>query len=80
MTSQDNLRLMIEREADIFFDWSDCKDKRAVTTVSAKLFAEHIAKIHATKLEAAIIETLEENTHLADGDICTLIKLKRALE
>lgn len=27
----------------------------------------------------AIAEALEENRHLADGDDCTLIKLKRAL-
>jgi hypothetical protein len=32
------------------------------------------------RLKTAIRETLEENTHLADGDNCTLIKLKRALE
>jgi hypothetical protein len=30
-------------------------------------------------MRAAIIETLEENRHLADGENCTLIRLKRAL-
>ena len=29
-------------------------------------------------LKQAIRETLEENAHLADGEVCTLIKLKRA--
>lgn len=31
------------------------------------------------KLETAIRETIEDNLHLADGDVCTLIKLKRAI-
>lgn len=31
------------------------------------------------RLERAIRETLEENKHLAEGEDCTLIKLKRAL-
>lgn len=31
------------------------------------------------RLRDAIIETLEENLHLADGENCTLIRLKRAL-
>ena len=31
------------------------------------------------ELEAAIIKTLNENAHLADGDVCTLIDLKRAM-
>ena len=30
-------------------------------------------------LREAILETLEENGHLADGDNCTLIKLKLAM-
>jgi hypothetical protein len=31
------------------------------------------------ELEAAIIKTLNENGHLADGEDCTLIDLKRAI-
>ena len=31
------------------------------------------------ELEAAILKTLNENGHLADGDVCTLIDLKRAM-
>jgi hypothetical protein len=31
------------------------------------------------RLRAAIEETLRDNAHLADGDNCTLIKLKRAM-
>ena len=49
--------------------------KTYVTSVSAKLFAKHCVE----KIEAAIIETTEDNLHLADGDICTLIKLKKAV-
>jgi len=37
------------------------------------------AAIEIRQLRAAIIETLEENGHLADGDNCTLIRLKQAL-
>ena len=36
-------------------------------------------KRRAMAYEAAIRETLAENGHLADGDDCTLAKLKRAL-
>lgn len=32
------------------------------------------------RLRAAIQQTLDENGHLADGDNCTLIMLKRALK
>ena len=32
-----------------------------------------------TELETAISETLKEKAHLADGDNCTLIKLKQAM-
>ena len=35
--------------------------------------------IRIRQLETAIRETIEENLHLADGDVCTLIKLKRAI-
>lgn len=31
------------------------------------------------RLRAAIRQTIEDNLHLADGDNCTLIKLKRAI-
>lgn len=31
------------------------------------------------RLRAAIKKTLDENRHLADGDNCTLIHLKRAI-
>jgi hypothetical protein len=31
------------------------------------------------RLESAIRETIEDNLHLADGENCTLINLKRAI-
>ena len=37
------------------------------------------AKDEIEKLRGAINVTLEENGHLADGDNCTLIKLKQAM-
>ena len=36
-------------------------------------------EIEKNTLREAIAATLEENKHLADGDNCTLIRLKRAL-
>ena len=36
-------------------------------------------KRKAVTYEQAIRETLEDNRHLADGENCTLIKLKRVL-
>lgn len=33
----------------------------------------------AKQLEDAIIQTIEDNPHLADGENCTLIRLKRAI-
>ena len=37
------------------------------------------AKERIKQLEAAIRKTLDDNRHLADGDNCTLIDLKKAL-
>jgi hypothetical protein len=36
-------------------------------------------ELYITQLEKAILETIEDNLDLADGDVCTLIKLKRAI-
>lgn len=36
-------------------------------------------ELEIDRLRAAIQQTLDENGHLADGDNCTLIVLKRAL-
>lgn len=41
-------------------------------------YIEHIEK-QRDELLAAIETTLDENGHLADGDDCTLIALKRAI-
>ena len=37
-------------------------------------------RVENEKLKKAIAETLEDNAHLADGDDCTLIKLKIAMQ
>ena len=85
-TESKHIRTLIDLEADRFFDWEGCSNQAIVTTTSAKLFAEHIAKLYCAQqdkriddLERAIKDTLEENGHLADGDNCTLITLKRAV-
>lgn len=45
---------------------------------SSALLALHMADA-VKKLHTAALETLRENRHLADGDNCTLLKLKQAL-
>jgi len=64
----------IEEEFDRFFEFPT-DDRTHVTSTSAKLFALHIAR----PLLDAIKQTLSENRHLADGDNCTLIELKRVI-
>ena len=64
----------IDEEFDRFIEFPS-DSKTYVTSVSAKLFAKHCVK----KLETAIRETIEYNLHLADGEICTLSKLKNAI-
>lgn len=39
----------------------------------------HEAADEIERLQTAINETLQDNMHLADGENCTLIKLKRAM-
>lgn len=45
---------------------------------SASLFGQAADEIE--RLRAAIQQTLDENGHLADGEVCPLIVLKRALD
>jgi len=42
--------------------------------------ANHGLAAENDRLRAAIQQTLDENGHLADGEVCTLILLKRAIE
>ena len=64
----------IDSEFERFIEFPS-SSKQYVTSVSAKLFAKHCIE----NLEAAIRETIEDNLHLADGDNCTLVKLKKAI-
>ncbi len=71
----------IEAEFDKFFEFPE-ENRSIVTSVSAKLFAQHIAKQiegRVDALRAAIRKTLDESSHLADGEVCTLHALKVAL-
>lgn len=45
--------------------------------MTSKLLIEATDEIG--RLHAAIVQTLDENKHLADGENCTLIKLKRTV-
>ena len=75
----------IKQRADIFFDWPTEKRNFIIYT-SAIIFAKKCADDAAAsaekriiELEAAITKTLNENGHLADGECCTLIELKRVM-
>lgn len=48
--------------------------------VSVAAYALRRRDVEILKLRNAIQKTLDENGHLADGENCTLILLKRALE
>lgn len=50
-----------------------------LVTVEQVLRFKKAALAEIQELRQAIKETLEENAHLADGDVCTLIKLKQAI-
>lgn len=47
-----DLKDLIEREIDQYLEWPTA-DKSHVTTVSAKLFAEHVARLHADHITEA---------------------------
>lgn len=57
-------------------------DRARLLTTCSRILREEIERLdsESCRMRAAIRQTLEENGHLADGDNCTLILLKRALE
>jgi FtsZ-binding cell division protein ZapB len=71
------IRDMQERIADLEKKlknaWNVVESGQEIHDKNVKLEQEN------TKLRTAISKTLEENGHLADGDVCTLIELKRAI-
>ena len=54
--------------------------ERVKNAVYCGLLQESELKKRVEELESAVRETIEENLHLADGDDCTLIKLKQVIE
>ena len=76
----------IKEEAAAFFEWPS-DDKTYVTTKSMLIFTSVIAEMtcqelrdEVKRLRHEITLTLEENGQLADGDVCTLSRLKSALQ
>ena len=76
----------VQEKAANWFEWPD-SDRSTVTTTSACLFAMEVSadamrdlRDQCGALREAITLTLEENAHLADGDVCTLSRLKLALQ
>jgi len=55
-------------------------DDELMNFASTAINAYHAQKEEITRLRGAIEQTLKENMHLADGDDCTLFRLKEALE
>lgn len=61
--------------------WRNCDPKEmAKMSESAIMYALQDARSDIMRLHGAIEKTLEDNGHLADGDDCTLIDLKRAID
>lgn len=62
--------------------WDDvCHDPKATTLEreTALLVEWNKTLTELRRLESEVAATLNENAHLADGDNCTLIRLKRAI-
>jgi len=82
----------IDKEFDEFFHFPTEK-KDSVTSVSSKIFVKHCIEKnersmkdyistlehHKEILMSGIEKCLDENGHLADGEDCTLIDLKKTL-
>lgn len=85
----------IRAKAETFFEWpDDCRDVVTLTSCLLfaqacvedwqkrhNYLAETIGTITAenARLRQAIEKTIADNLHLADGEVCTLIDLKRAV-
>ena len=71
----------IRAKAETFFEWPDNRSD-VVTLTSCILFARQCIVDTAAeniRLRQAIEKTITDNLHLADGEVCTLIDLKRAV-
>jgi len=84
-TPERNLRADLDAfraKAETFLEWpSDRRD--VVTLTSCILFAQQCVADTAAeniRLRQAIEKTIADNLHLADGEVCTLIALKRAVD
>jgi hypothetical protein len=82
VTNLDDLRRMREKALAKGVGskaWIDCAvvmiDSFPHLYEMARRMNAELARVHS-----AILQTLDENSHLADGDNCTLIALKRAIE
>jgi len=61
--------------------WINCKpEAMALMSEAAIMYALQDARADIMRLHGAIEKTLADNGHLADGDNCTLIDLKRAID
>jgi len=62
-------------------EWKNCKPVEMSKMEEVDIWrALRDAKADIISLHSAIKKTLINNSHLADGDNCTLIDLKRAID
>lgn len=62
--------------------WDDVKRDMTSTPIEREIALLHewsLTLRELRRLESEVAQTLNENAHLADGDNCTLIRLKRAI-
>lgn len=75
MTKADHLKFTSEREAALRASIKP----QYVDVLGTESNERAMLLGEIDRLRAAITKTLDENSHLADGDNCTLIELKRAV-
>ena len=74
MATTHDLSLLESEENDIRWAANEDAEQERIRLINqvTQLITENL------RLKKAIRETLDDNLHLADGENCTLIKLKRA--
>jgi len=76
----DELRAVVS--SGLVRPWDVVKHDRLASPLERETALMHewnLTLLKLRRLEAEVAQTLNENAHLADGDNCTLIRLKRAI-
>ena len=81
MNTQTTLATAVDQQR-LVRHWDDVKRDPSATPIEREIALMHewnLTLRELRRLEAEVAQTLNENAHLADGDNCTLIRLKRAI-